>query len=97
MPQVEIISEHEQPRGWTFQVKILTRDGSIRQHQLALSWADYNHWSSEGIDPPSAVAEAVMTFLVSRAELASQSGAIDAATIRRQYAGADEAIRAMLE
>jgi hypothetical protein len=95
--QVEIVSEQELPRGWTFHAQVLAQDGTLRRHRLTLSWADYNHWSSGGSDAPADVAGAAMSFLASRADPHALPESIDASTIRRQHAGADEAIRAMLK
>ncbi len=93
MESIEILSEHEVPNGWAFDAEwIGPRDGRRHRRTLRLAWADYNHWSVDGTDPPQRVAEAVLRFLLSRLEAESLLERFDASVARRRFADADEEI-----
>jgi hypothetical protein len=87
----EILSEQEEPRGWSYDVQIIDRAAALRRVRMTLSWADYNLWSVDGGVPPSRVAEAVLSFLASHAadDLPQR---FDAAQVRRRFPDSDEAI-----
>ncbi len=94
--RVEVVSEHEEKGGWGFELRIADGDGASATCKLHLSWADYNLWSTDGGDPPHAVATAVARFLVSRMTLSDLPATIDAATARRRFPDADEEIPALI-
>ncbi len=89
MVGIEVVSEKEEPGGWSFQVRIEEDD---KTRTLRLSWADYNLWSDDGSDPPHAVARAVVVFLLSRITATDLPATIDASTARRRFPGADDEI-----
>ncbi|MCP3903518.1 MAG: hypothetical protein GY715_07760 [Planctomycetes bacterium] len=97
MVQVEIVSEREEVAGWSFVVQVLDEDGTLRRHDVRMSWADYNLWSPSGGDEPVAVVAAVVRFMVSRLETADDlPSSFDASIARRRYEGADEVIPTLI-
>jgi hypothetical protein len=92
MPQVEVISEREQGRGWEFTIQVLDDRGTLRRYVVTLSWADYNLWSRDGGDEPARVAEAVMLFCTSQVPAAELNDKFDASIARRQFEDADAKI-----
>jgi hypothetical protein len=89
----EILSQRETPHGWSFEVQMIGRQaGQLRRIRLALSWADYNHWSVDGSDRANEVAEAVLAFLISRMEPQTLPPRFDASIARRQFTDADREI-----
>src|SRR5438034_806703 len=97
MPQIEIISEEELANAWRFVFQVLDDRGSIRKHTLILAWADYNLWSTDGADAPAKVAEAVLTFLLSKLDANELPTKFDASLARRQFGQADELIPKFIE
>jgi hypothetical protein len=90
--QVEILSEQDNATGWRFAAQVLDGEGTLHRHEIALSWADYNHWCVSGSAEPSAVAAAVLRFLLTKVDPESAPPRFDAATVRRRYADADAEI-----
>ena len=89
---VEIVSERETPGGWSFELRLAGDDEAAGRRTLRLSWADYDLWSADGADPPHAVAEAVVRFVLSRMTPADLGATIDASIARRRLPDADEEI-----
>jgi hypothetical protein len=96
MPQVEITKEEEGSGSWTFALRI-AGDGGEAARTLKLSWADYNLWSGDGADPPHAVAQAVVEFLLGRLSLTDLPARIDASIARRRFADADREIPRLIQ
>ena len=96
MPQIEIISEQDHGKGWQFVVQVLDDSGTLRQHALTMSWADYNLWSSDGADEPAKVAEAVIAFLVTKSPAGELQRKFDASIVRRRYPDADAKIPGLI-
>ena len=92
MAEIEVVSEKEEPGGWSFRLRIGEGAGDDMMRTLRLSWVDYNLWSDDGSDPPHAVARAVVLFLLSRITARDVPGTIDASTARRRFPGADDEI-----
>ncbi len=92
MAQIEIVSEHEGSVGWVFDAQVLDDEGSLRRHEIRLSWADYNLWSGAGADEPAEVADAVLRFMLSQTSAGELRASFDASIVRRLYAQADQAI-----
>jgi hypothetical protein len=90
---VRIIEEKEDHNGWSFRLRITAGgSGQPLARALRLAWADYNHWSADGADPPHAVAEAVAEFLLSRMAPSDLPASLDASMARRQFPDADREI-----
>lgn len=93
MHPFEIISERETSGGWAFEVQLIGDPaGALRSVTLVLSWPDYSHWSPDGADRASAVAEAVMAFLLRHLAPGDLPDRFDASLARRRFPDADEAI-----
>ena len=90
MMMVRIISERQVDRGWLFEAE--SGGDECRRHALELSWADYNHWSRDGADPPQRVAEAVLRFMLMRLEPDAVPARFDASIARRRFDDADTEI-----
>ena len=93
VPDVTIISERERPDGLTFQAR-LDAGGTARTVELRLHWADYNHWSPDGADPPERVALAALRFACSVISMDELPASFDASTLRRRHPDADARIMA---
>ena len=91
MAAVEILSECETDHGWTFRTQVIDGEGALYRHDLHLSWADYNLWSS-GADAPQSVAAAVLGLLSNRLAPGTLRASFDASLARRLVPDADEQI-----
>lgn len=96
MAQVEIVSERDGSGGWLFTARVRDEQGTQRDHEVYLSWADYNLWSGSGADPPAAVAAAAVRFVCDRMAPEELGGRFDAAAARRRFPDADEEIPALI-
>ena len=83
--QIEILSEQELPGRWRFEMQSLDDAGVLRSHIVTLSWADYNLWSKDGADEPSRVADAAISFMLSRMPAADLPDKFDASAARRRF------------
>ncbi len=93
MAPLQIITERENANGWSYQVQTAAGNApEPRRFTMQLSWADYNHWSSAGSDPPQRVAEAVLRFLLDRLEPHDLPEQFDASLARRRFDDADQLI-----
>ncbi len=93
MEDFEILSERKQGAGWSFSVAT-AGGGQCRGRRLTLrlAWADYNHLSADGGDPPHRVAEAVLRFLLGRSGAEAIPQRFDASLARRRFSDADAEI-----
>lgn len=85
VPQLEIIAEREAAKRWEFDVQILDDAGGLHRVMMTLTWADYNLWSADGADEPGKVAEAALSFLLSRTAPAELPAKFDASLARRRF------------
>ena len=96
MTQIEIVSEEEGQRGWTFRAQVIDQHGALTRYDVTLSWADYNLWSASGTDEPSSVASAVVRFMLARLQPDELAASFDASVARRMFGDADEAIPGLI-
>ena len=96
MPQIEILDETEDRRCWRFHLQILDDEGALREHDLTVSWADYDHWVPGGDSSPAAVAAAVIDFLLQRTDPSDLRPALDASLARREHPDADAVIPTLI-
>ncbi|MBX3374660.1 MAG: hypothetical protein KF817_12585 [Phycisphaeraceae bacterium] len=96
MAQIEIIEERSEQGRWVYTAQVLADDGTLRRHEVTLSWADYNLWSTSGTDEPASVVTAALVVLLAHADPARLRPRLDCATIRRLVAGADDLIPAAI-
>ena len=97
MANVEILSEQQGQQGWTFETQVLESDGTLRRHQVTLSWADYNLWSPDGRDVPARVVQAMLDFVLDRLDADDLPSKLDASLARRRFADADATIPKLIE
>ena len=98
MAEPLLLSEREQAAGWAFDIH-LDEGPEADPHAritLHLSWADYNLWSASGADEPSAVALAVIRYLIGRGSISELRDQFDASICRRLYPDADEVIPTLI-
>ena len=98
MAPFQIITERANASGWSYQVRTAAGNSpEPRRFTMQLSWADYNHWSSTGSDPPQRVAEAVLVFVFSHLAPTELPDQFDASLIRRHFRDADAEIPKLIE
>ncbi len=98
MAPFQIITERENANGWSYQVQTAADNSPPpRRFTMQLSWADYNHWSTTGSDPPQRVAEAVLVFVFSHLAPTELPDQFDASLIRRRFPDADAEIPRLIE
>lgn len=94
MTSIEIKTEEDSPRGWRFRV-LVEVDQTRRELTVTLSWSDYDHWS-HGRIAPERVAQAAVSYLLSRDPENPVDGDFDCAVIRRRFPEVDRELPAML-
>lgn len=98
MAPFQIITERENATGWSYLVQTASGNSpKPRRFTMQLSWADYNHWSSTGSDPPQRVAEAVLVFVLSHVAPTELPEQFDASLARRRFPDADAEIPKLIE
>ena len=98
MAPFQIITERENDTGWSYLVQTASGNSpKPRRFTMQLSWADYNHWSSTGSDPPQRVAEAVLGFVLSHLDPAELPEQFDASFARRRFPDADAEIPKLIK
>ena len=97
MAPFQIITERENASGWSYLVQTASGNSpEPRRFTMQLSWADYNHWSSAGSDPPQRVAEAVLRFVLSHLDPTELPDQFDASLARRRFPDADQLIPTLI-
>ena len=91
---VEVGREHEEPRGWRFELSLIRGNaagGEPSRHDITLSWVDYEFWS-HGQSSPSRVVQVVMDALLGAKPELTLPPRFDASTCRRWVRDLDERI-----
>lgn len=91
MSNVDVISEEECQRGWTYRVRVEGHDGAASEHSVRLDWAEHELWCG-GRCPPSRVVEVLLRFIFEQDPARILPEKFDAATVRRWLSDVDEAI-----
>lgn len=93
-PDIKVGLETEGDDGWRYEVRVFAA-GRTHEHEVTLSFQDYDHWS-RGRVPPSRVVEAAFEFLLKHEEASSIMSRFDCATIRRYFPRVDGELPGML-
>lgn len=95
MTAVNVQTETETPRGWTFAVEVLDDAGRRHAYTVRLSWSDYDHWSHGRVAPEKVVAGA-FDFLLAREPASAILSDFDCAVIRRYFPEVDRELPRMV-
>lgn len=94
MATIEIDNEKEGHNNWAYQVRVKERDCSY-DHQVTLSWPDYDLWS-HGRVAPEKVVKAAFEFLLQREPASSIIAKFDCSLIRRYFPEVDSELPRMI-
>ncbi len=94
MTDINVQTETDSPRGWTFTVA-LEDNGKRYDFSVKLSWSDYDHWS-HGRVAPERVVQAAFEFLLQREPADMILGEFDCAIIRRYFPEVDSELAKLL-
>lgn len=94
MTDIRVITETEEGHGWRFEVRV-TEGGQRRDHDVSLSWSDYDLWS-RGRVAPQHVVRAALEFLLQREPAGSIFPKFDCAVIRRYFPEVDKLLPKLL-
>lgn len=93
MAQIDIQSETDIERGWTYEVQV--EDSRTHQYTVTLSWSDYDLWS-HGRIAPERVIKAAFEFLLEREPASAILQEFDCAVIRRYFPEVDRELPTLL-
>ena len=96
MTEYQVISETEGPDCWTYEVDLTAPDGSVKRHQVRVSWADYDLWVRDGSIEPARVADAILRFADGHQAFTPFPRRLDSSHPRRVDPGADDAINRLI-
>jgi hypothetical protein len=91
MADVQVISEQECQRGWTYAVRINGKHHPATEHAVRLDWAEHELWCG-GRCPPSRVVEVLLAYLLEQDPAGEIPLRFDAATVRRWWPEVDQAL-----
>jgi hypothetical protein len=94
MPSIDVKTEEDSPRGWTFQVEV-GEGATTHVYHVTLSWSDYDLWS-RGQVAPERVIRAAFEFLLAREPAQSILSRFDCAVIRRYFPEVDRELPGIL-
>ncbi len=83
MAEIEVLTETEGQNHWAYTVRI-REGGQSQEHQVTLSWADYDHWS-HGRVAPEKVVQKIFEFLLAREPASSILPKFDCSLVRRYF------------
>ncbi len=94
MPKIDVKTEQDTPRGWTFIVAV-GDGGRTSEHHVTLSWSDYDHWS-RGRVAPQRVAAAVVAYAMEHGGAGALDEKFDCARVRRRWPQIDRELTGRL-
>ena len=94
MADIEIGTETEGEKGWTYQVSVFEA-GRRHEYDVTLSFSDYDLWS-HGRVAPSRVVEAAFRFLLDNESAKDILSHFDCALIRRYFPQVDQELPKMV-
>lgn len=95
MARIDVKTETDSPRGWTFAVAVYDDAQPPTEYQVVLSWVDYDHWS-HGRVPPERVAAAAVRFVLDQEDGHGLGHRFDCARLRRLWPEIDRLMPGML-
>ncbi len=91
MATVTVQTESPARSGWVFHV-LVNGDVVAHEHDVALSWVDYDHWS-HGAIAPERIVQAVVEVLLDECPDRELPDRFDASTARRWCPQMDDLLR----
>ncbi|MEM0914266.1 MAG: hypothetical protein AAGB29_01225 [Planctomycetota bacterium] len=92
MAEIEIGTETESARGWSYDVTVFDA-GRTHRYAVTLSFSDYDLWS-KGAAPPSTVVQRAFAFLLEREPASAILSRFDCSVIRRYFPEVDQVLPA---
>lgn len=90
MADIEIVTETEEANCWSYHVRVFD-SGKKHEHQVTLSWADYDLWC-RGRVAPQKVVHAAFLFLLAHEPADAILANFDCSVIRRYFPKVDQEI-----
>ena len=94
MAEIEIGTETEGAKGWSYDVRVFD-NGRSHRYEVTLSFSDYDLWS-HGRVPPSKVVEKAFEFLLANEPATSILSRFDCSVIRRYFPSVDKELPKMV-
>jgi hypothetical protein len=94
MATIEVTHEREGTHHWTYAVRVVDGADSF-DHEVTLSFQDYDHWTRGRVAPSRAV-NAAFEFLLSREPASSILPRFDCSVIRRYFPEVDQELPKLL-
>lgn len=94
MARIEVKTEQDSGRGWSFGVEV-EGEGQPHRYTVTLSWSDYDLWS-HGQVAPERVVRAAFEFLLRREGAGAILSKFDCALIRRYFPEVDRELPGLL-
>lgn len=95
MAEIDVKSELEKGRGWSYLVEVRHDDGSVTPHTVTLAWVDHDLWTGGSV-APSRTVEAVLKYVMSQLPEQGFPATFDAARARRWVPQIDRELRTAL-
>ncbi len=95
MAEIDVKSELEKGRGWSYLVEVRHDDGSLTSHTVTLAWVDHDLWTGGSV-APSRTIEAVLKYVMSQMPEQGFPATFDAAGARRWVPKIDRELRTAL-
>lgn len=95
MAEIDVKTESEEGRGWSYRVEVRHDDGSVTSHTVKLAWVDHDHWTG-GRVAPSRTVEAVLKYVMTHVPGQGIPAMFDAARARRWLPQIDRELRQAL-
>ena len=93
--KVDVHSEREVSRGWSYRVSVDHDDGSHSEHEVRLAWVDHEHWCG-GRLAPSRVVEVMFERILEATGLPPLPASFDLAKVRYWMPAIDQELRLSL-
>lgn len=95
MIEIDVKTETEEARGWTYLVEVRHDDGAVTSHTVTLAWVDHDHWTGGSV-APSRTIQAVLKYVIEQAPERGLPAEFDAARARRWLPRIDRELRTAL-